>query len=245
MAKQGGLGQEFFAHGLQIGADVAGIDDASSPRTFQDVTPITLSAIERVQLKSTGRLAFTVFFNDAAGQAHGELSTLPTTDVILLWALGTAINDPAAWLVAKQVNYDLARGAGGELTIGVEGVGQARPLEWGVMLSAGIDTFANSGSKASKDDAASSAAGLAAVLALDDIDSGTPTFVIEDSPNDSSWSTLVSFAAVADGAEPTAERVTVSGTVNRYLRITTTGTFTNADYAVAYRRGLSTEDEAL
>ena len=51
--------------------------------------------------------------------------------------------------------------------------------------------------------------------------------------------------AVADGAEPTAERVTVSGAVERYLRVTTTGTFTNATFIVTTRRGTSADDVTL
>ena len=49
---------------------------------------------------------------------------------------------------------------------------------------------------------------------------------------------------VASGAEPVAERKTVSGTIDQYLRITTTGTFTNADIAIGYRRGLTGDDVA-
>lgn len=245
MAKKSGLGQEFVHHGLQIGADIAAMDQAQSPRGVQDVTPITSSAMERILLLSDGRMAFTVLFNDAAGQAHGQLSALPTTDVIMLWMMGTAIDDVAAWLLSKQVDYDWNRGPAGELVGSCECLGQGRPLEWGNMLTAGFDTQASSGTVASKDDSASSADGLAAVLAIDDLDSGTPTVTIEDSANDSTWATLVAFAAVADGAEPTSERVTVSGTVDRYLRLNITGTFVNLDYAVAYRRGDANEDEAL
>ena len=50
--------------------------------------------------------------------------------------------------------------------------------------------------------------------------------------------------AVANGAEPASERKTVSGTVNRYLRLTTTGTFVNCIFAVAIRRGEAVDDEA-
>ncbi|NIV28256.1 MAG: hypothetical protein GWN58_01720 [Anaerolineae bacterium] len=43
---------------------------------------------------------------------------------------------------------------------------------------------------------------------------------------------------------PAAERVTVAGTVDRYLRVTSSGTFTSADFAVMVRRGESVDDEA-
>ena len=78
-------------------------------------------------------------------------------------------------------------------------------------------------------------------MQLIDINSGSPTFKIEDSANNSSWADLVSFTAVANGNEPTAQRVEVSGTVNRYLRVTSTGTFSNAKFIIMYRRGESVD----
>ena len=112
------------------------------------------------------------------------------------------------------------------------------------MLFAAEATHGSAGSTDSKDDGASSASGLAAYLHILDINTGTPTFKIQDSPNDSSWSDLVSFSAVANGAEPAAERVTVSGTVNRYLRVTSTGSFSDAKFVVVYRRGETVDDTA-
>ena len=82
------------------------------------------------------------------------------------------------------------------------------------------------------------------MLQIIDIGSGTPTVVIEDAPDNSAWATLVSMTAVADGGEPTAERKTVSGTVDEDLRITVTGTFTNLVLAVGIRRGESVDDLA-
>ena len=111
-----------------------------------------------------------------------------------------------------------------------------------MLLSAGQITQSSAGSESSKDDSASSSSGIAAYLQMVDINSGAPTITIEHSPNNSSWSTLLSFSAISNGAEPTAERVTASGTVNRYLRITSTGTFSNAKFVVAYRRGESVDD---
>ena len=141
-------------------------------------------------------------------------------------------------IVGKQTDYPFNRSADGALAVGatIEGTLGIAP-EWGVLISAGVETHASAGSKASVDNAGSSASGAAGMLQLDDINSGTPTFVIEDSTDDSAFATLISFTAVTDTNEPAVERKTVAGTVNRYTRVTTTGTFTNADAAVALRRG--------
>ena len=50
---------------------------------------------------------------------------------------------------------------------------------------------------------------------------------------------------MANGNEPTAEQVTITGTVERYVRLTTTGTFSNLDFAVAYARGTAQDDVDL
>ncbi len=246
MSKEGGLGQQFYMHGLDISGDVATIDEASSPRPMELANGINSSAQERILLRSDGRIAFTTFFNDAAGQAHGELSALPRTDAIVLWLTGGAVDDPAAGLVAKQVGYDPTHGQDGSLRLSVECLGaNGSPLEWGEMLTSGLDTFSSASASSSRDDGASTSKGARAYLAIDDIDSGTPTVVLQDSANDSSWATLISFTAVADGAEPVAERKTVTGTVDRYLRLNVTGTFSNLDCAVMVQRGTAEDDVDL
>ena len=97
----------------------------------------------------------------------------------------------------------------------------------------------------SEDGAASTANGIRAALHIFDIDSGTPTVVIQDSADDSSFATILSFTAVADGAEPAAEYKTATGTVRRYVSVATTGTFTDLDFAVAYQRGTAQDSEDL
>jgi hypothetical protein len=88
---------------------------------------------------------------------------------------------------------------------------------------------------------------MAGVLHIFDINSGTPTVIIQESSDSGSgdaWATIKAFAAVANGNEPASERVTVAGGIERYLRISVTGTFSNCKYAVAVRRGESTDDTA-
>ncbi len=247
MAKQSGLAQQFFVHGYDISGDVGAINNASSPRAVLDVTALNVSARERLLGPSDGMLDFNSWFDTAAGAMHAALSGLPTTDVILLWALGGAVGDAAAGLVAKQMNYDGTRGADGSLAFNVNGLADGVPLEWCEMLSAGKITHSSASSSSSKNDGAASSDGMAGYLQMVDIASGTPTVIIQESDDNGSsdaWATIIAFTAIADGAEPTAERKTVAGAVEQYLRITTTGTFTDADFAVAYRRGESVDDEA-
>jgi hypothetical protein len=56
------------------------------------------------------------------------------------------------------------------------------------------------------------------------------TATVQHSPDNSSWSTLAAFTAV--NAAPAWQRVPVTGTVARYLRVITAGTFSSASLAV-------------
>jgi hypothetical protein len=242
MAKSSGLGQNFYINGYDISGDVGAVNTAASPRETLDVTAINKSAFERLLGRAGGTIEFNAFFNDAALAEHAALKGLPTTDVNILWALGTSVGSSAKAMVAKQLNYDGSRGSDGSLSFTVSAENNSVAPEWAEMLSAGKITHSSAGSNSSRDDSAQTTAGVAAFLHVFDINSGAPTVVIQDSSNDSSWGTLVSFSAVSDGAEPTSERVTATGDVERYVRITTTGTFSNAVIAVAYRRGTAQDD---
>jgi hypothetical protein len=57
------------------------------------------------------------------------------------------------------------------------------------------------------------------------------TVTVQHSPDNSTWTTLTAFTAVT--AAPATQRLTASGTVGRYLRAISTGTFSAASLAVA------------
>ena len=242
MAKQTGITDNFYIDGHDLSGDVSAVDTISGRKATLDTPVIDKAAMVRLAGHGDGEISFSTWFDDGTNLAHTALSPLPTTDAVVLYTRGVATDSPAAGLVAKQVNYDGTKGSDKARTLSVQCLGQGVPLEWGVLLSAGQITQSSAGSESSKDDSASSSSGIAAYLQMVDINSGAPTITIEHSANNSSWSTLLSFSAISDGAEPSAERVTASGTVNRYLRITSTGTFSNAKFVLAYRRGESVDD---
>ena len=248
MAKGSGLAQAFFIGGRDLSGDVGSLSRCGSLRALHDVTGLNQSAIHRVNGLADGVIEFNPWFNDAAAQEHIALRGLPTADVIVLYANRSLVDAAAAGLVAKQMNYDWTRPADGSLAGVVQALANGTPLEWGVMLTAGSITHASATSAASKDDAASSANGIVGYLQVVSIATGTPTFVIEESSDNGvgdAWTAKLSFAAVAQASAPTAERLTATGTVERYLRATTTGTFTNAVFAIMYRRGTAQDDVAL
>jgi hypothetical protein len=241
MAKSAQLGQSLYYHGRDLGGDVGTINNASTPVNVIDVTSISQSATDRILTTLDSMLNFNAFFNDATGQAHSAFSGLPTTDVIVSWSLGQAQGDAVFSMTGKQATYNYSRPDDGSLiaTIDVQGAA-GHHGEWMELFTTGQDTSASAGNSSSRDDGAATSAGIAAVLHVVDIDSGTPTVKIQQSSDDGSgdaFADLVTFSAVANGNEPTAERKTVSGAVERYLRVAVTGTYSNLDYVLAYRRG--------
>mgnify|MGYP000462805727 CR=1 FL=1 len=248
MAKKSGLGQQIFVHGYDLSGDIATIDNAGSPRNLLDITAINASATERLVGLSDGNISVSSWFNDSTEQEHDALSGLVTTDRIVTWAFGATRGDVAACLVAKQLNYDGSRGTDGSLSFSVDTQADGISLDWCNTLTTGKETHSSAGSSTSRDDGAGTTAGMVAYLEITDCDSGTPTVTIQESSDNGSsdaWVNVLSFSAVGYASAPTAERVTSSGTVERYLRITTTGTFSNLDFCVSTRRGTSQDDVAF
>jgi len=248
MAKKSGLGQELYIHGYDLSGDVGSLDSVGSPREQLEVTAINKSARERIYGLADGSLSFNTFFNDATEQEHAALSGLPTADRIICYNMGGTRGDASYCLTAKQVNYDGTRGTDGSLAFTVGAVANGIAPDWCETLTAGQETHASAGSSTSRDDSAATSAGLIAYLEIVDCDSGTPTVTIQQSSDNGSgdaWATVLSFTAVGYASAPTAERVTVSGAVERYLRVTTTGTFSNLDFVVTTRRGTAQDDVTL
>jgi hypothetical protein len=147
--------------------------------------------------------------------------------------MGGTVGDAGAALIGKQINYDGARTADGGLNFSVSVQGNATPVEWGVSLTTGKATT-GAASFASVDQSASSSSGATGYIQAFSIASGTATIKIQESANDSSWSDLIAFSNVTGRA---TERVTMSGSVARYIRVTVTGSISSLVLAVLFRRG--------
>ena len=105
--------------------------------------------------------------------------------------------------------------------------------EWGVMLTAGSVTDGSGTTYAAHDNGSSSANGAAGFAQLFSLTSGTVAWIIEHSSDDISYSTLLSFTSAS---ALTGERVAATGTVNRYTRLVTSGTFSTAQIAAGIAR---------
>jgi hypothetical protein len=242
MAKSSGLGDQLFIGGRDVGADVSAIGSLSTPRETLPATGITQLAMARMFGKRDGAAEFTTYFNVATDQIHDALKALPRTDVHVMFCHREIIGNPAAGLVAKQIDYNPTRGDDGSLTFAVSAQANAYGLDWCKQLTAGADTHASAASTTSLDTAASLSFGWQAYLQVFSLGSGTAEITIEDSANNTDWSTL-SGGEFTDVTTRTFERLqstSATATVRRYLRVTTSGTFTDLVFAVAINKNKNT-----
>lgn len=244
MAKQSGLGDNLYVSGYDLSGDVGSLSRIGGGHTVLNVTGINKSGFERLLGVRDGSVEFSAFFNDAAGQAHPVLSALPTADRLVSYMRGTTLGNPAASMMAKQINYDPTRGQDGSLTIAVSTLANGYGLEWGNQLTAGKRTDTGATAGTSVDDGASTAFGLQAYLHVFSFTGTSCTVAIQESSDDGSgdaWTDVtggVFTAASAVGSERIATAPAL--TVERYLRINTTGTFSECTFAVIVVRNNAT-----
>lgn len=240
MAKQTGLGDAYYLAGYDLSGSINSLSNIGGGPALLDFTTINQSAHSRLGALRNGTMDFVTFFNPSgsgpftAGPA--PLQTLPRTDVIATYARGTTLGNPAACMVAKQINFDPTRGNDGSLTLAVNCQSNGYGIEWGKQLTAGLrtDTVATAGT--SIDDTAGTSFGLQAYLQVTAFSGTSVDILLEHSTDNSTFTTLIDFGAQsAVGAVRSS--VSNTTTVNRYVRATTsTGTFSSVTFSMVYIR---------
>lgn len=246
MSKSTGLGDNAYIGGYDLSSNVTALSKVDGSVATLDVTAINKSAHERIFGRRDGSIDFTTAFDAAAGQEHAALSPLPRADTQVMYFHGTAIGNPAACMVAKQIGYDPTRGADGMLTVAVSALANAYGLEWSDQLTAGkrTDTAATNGT--AYDYGATVGAtsfGFQAYLQVIAFTGTDVTVKLQDSADNSSFADLASGAFAQTTAAHTFQRIAVGGTatVRRYVRASTvtSGGFTSVSFAVALVKNLA------
>jgi hypothetical protein len=233
VAKESGLGDQLYVGGANLSGDIGSIQSLSGSVGVYDVTGIDKQAHERIGGQRDGQLQFTAFFNPTAGAAHPVLAALPTTDTLCSYLHGQVIGNPAASMLAKQLNYDGTRDDGGAFTFKVAADANGYGLDWGVQVTAGVrtDTAATNGT--ALDTAASLSFGGQLYLHVFAVTGTSVVVKLQDSADNSSFADVAS-AAFTAATGPGFQRIQLAATatLRRYLRVATTGTFSNAQFAV-------------
>jgi hypothetical protein len=230
--------------GYDLSGDVTAIDTIAGGPDPRECTAINKSAMERIGGRKSGTLACTSWFDSAAGAAHDQLSNLPTTDQLVSAKITTTLGAPSVDVLAKQVNYDGTRSDDGDLTFEVEALSSAGyPLEWGRQLTAGKRTDSAAANGTGVDFAASSAFGISAYLHVFAFTGTSVTVKLQESSDNAVGDP---YADVVGGGFTAATAITFQRiqtatnlTVERWLRVVTTGTFSNAVFAVSVCRYLT------
>jgi hypothetical protein len=244
MGKQNGLACQLYVSGYDLGDDIQQFA-VSCPTGLHDVTPITKSAFERIPGLRDGSMSATAFFNPATApvdRAHKRFSALPRTDQLQTVFIGSALGFPAVSMLGEQLNYDGTRAADGMFTFAVQDMANGYGLEWGRQLTAGkrTDATATNGGSVDLGSASPGAFGLQAYLHVLAFTGTTATIKLQESSDNGvgdAWTDVVGGAFTAVTAGPTFQRL-ATGAINveRYLRVATTGTFSNLVFAAMVNR---------
>jgi hypothetical protein len=239
VAKQSGLGDNFYLHGYDVSGDIGSISTSGGPALL-DVTGIDKSAYERIGGLRTGSMSWNAFFNPTNDRAHDRLENLPATDVHCAYFRGTTLGNPAACLVAKQLNYDGTRGADGSFTFAAEAQSNAYGLEWGRSLTAGVRTDTGATNGTAIDTTASADFGAQAYLQAFAMSGTDVTVKIQDSADNVSFTDVTGLSFTQLTAGRTAERLATANTatIRRYIRVATvtTGGFSSLAFAVVINK---------
>lgn len=245
MAKRSGLGNQLYIDGFDVSGDIGSLQKIGGGPAVQAVTGINQLAFARIGLARDGGIDFNAWNNTAANQEHAVLSTLPFTDRHLMYLMSTTLGDDGAALIAKQGNYDWTRGTDGALAESVSAMANSFGLEWGNTLTAGQRTDTTATSPATGVDlnaygGASTAFSWQAYLQVFAFTGTSVTVTIQDSADNSSFSNLTGGAFTASsGIDKQRLAGGALATVRRYLKVNTTGTFSNAVFSVLFVRNTS------
>lgn len=242
MTKKSGLGQRFYVNGYAIHGDVGSFQRIAGGNSPLEVTGIDKEAFERIPGKRDGGIDWTAFFNDATGQEHAALKGLPTTDVVCTLLTSATIGAATVSEVAKQVNYDGTRADDGALTFVIETQSNGYGIDWGVTYTAGerTDTAATNGTAVDYSAAQAGTYGWQMFWHLIAFTGTSVTIKMQDSADNLSFGDVSGATSGAQSTPHTAGRLSgLSGSataVKRYVRVATTGTFSNAVFVVQFTR---------
>lgn len=235
--KRTGMGMNAYVGGVDISGDAGSIKSIHGGVKMGMVTGIDKYAVERIKLLADGGFGVSTWFNDVAAGTFQKLKLLPTTDVIGSLGIGTTLGDQGCAVVAKQVNYDGQRDKEGNLFFEADLLANGYGLEWGNQLTAGIrsDTTATNGTSVDLGSASPGAFGAQFYLHGFSFTGTSCTVKIQESSDNGAGD---AFADVVGGGFTAITGVTsqriATGLINveRYLRVVTTGTFSQCSFAV-------------
>lgn len=248
--KSSGLGAALWVGGYDVGASTNSLSRISGGNTPFVTTDITQLAASRVGGQRDGGMDIVSYWNADAGASHDAYSSLPRTDVVATYVAYTpAIGVPCASCIGKQINYDPNRGEDGSLLLNTTVQANGYGLQWGFLATAGMrtDTAATAAAAVTALDQGSvspGAYGLVMFVHLKAFTGTSVTIKLQESSDDGAdaYADVTGATTGALSSAPQAVRVATGAIdVERYLKVVTTGTFSNAEFGVqVYRHRIET-----
>ena len=237
MAKTTGLNVRLYVEGYDLSGDANAVSGIGYTNELLDVTTLDVSAHKRIVGMVDGEISIDAWFDNAASHQHAVWTSnsnkIPTADQEVLVPMGGSIGDSAVGMVTKQGTYAVTRSTGSAIAANAAFTSTSTGPEFGVMLTAHDDTVGSAATGTAVENSESSANGGAGYIQAFSLASGTAVCKIQHSADNSTYTDLVTFTSVTG---VTAERVAVTGTVNRYIKYSISGTFSNLKFAMAFSR---------
>lgn len=250
MTKSSGMGAALWVAGYDVGASTNSLSRISGGNTPIPMTDITQSAMAREGGLRSGGMDIVSYWNPSAGGSHDVYSPLPRTDAIATYVAYTpAIGTPCVSCIGKQLNYDGNRTQDGAYLLNVTVESNGYGTQWGYLATVGMRADASATAAASvtafdQGSASPGAHGLVMFVHLKSLGSGSVTIKLQESSDNSgdAYADVTGATTGALSSAPDAVRVaTGSIDVERYLKVVTTGTFTDAVFGVqVYRHRVAT-----
>jgi hypothetical protein len=234
MAKDTGLGANFYIDGTDVSGDTNALSKISKSLTALDFTGIDKFAFEKIAGKLDGGIDWEAFYNPT--NAHPLLSTLPRTDRIISYVhKASVLGTPVANIAAKQMSYDLKRPDDGKVTFSVESAANAYWLDWSRSLTTGKQTLVAAGNTTGVDfqiQGAPASFGLQAYIHVFSFTGTSATITLQGSSDDAAgdpYANITGGGFTVVSSAPQAQRIATARdlAVERYIRLNVTGVFTN------------------
>lgn len=240
MSKMSGLGMKVFVDGYDISGDHQTLNIHGGPAVIE-TTGVDVLGYERIGGRRSGGIDAVTYFNPetvagggSADRSHLVYKSLPLTDRLM--TVGHPASGEAWNIVAKQGNYDPTVAADGAITCAVGMQSNAYGVEVGRLLTAAPLTQSSAGNVASVDFGAAGTFGAQFHLQVLAFTGTSATVKIQSSSDNGAGD---AFADVTGGTFTAATGRTTqrletarNQAMERYLRVVTTGTFTNLVFVV-------------
>jgi hypothetical protein len=184
-----------------------------------------------------GTITVDGYFEETAA-THEALQTIANgTAKYVTIALGNnatpTVGDPACSMKAQQMNYTVTPAKDGIIAVNAVFKSMGNGIEWGTLLF--NSNITADGNGATVDQAAQSTAGAVAYFHLTGLSAGDviDTLAVHDSNDNFSVDNNAVVSSTLNGSAIGAERVAVTGTVERYVRLSATVTGSGVSFPVA------------